>query len=242
MAEKTQAEIQAMSRAAMDRINAKVDEAINLPEVPTVAIEEASPKMTARAERMARADRWERQITADPKQLPVHHAEANPALLAAQDAAADSLMGNRALRHQSAVNTPAPTAVATATPTELVHVANTPSEGADVAQPVTAESNTHTAASVKPVFEVTSEQIGQTQMASRADISTAEMAQPVILEPTVVTDSEQDTMKQQEVNTHYEPRRTVRRGLYRRRVVGKRGPRRTNDEQAADGFPPSEQH
>jgi len=93
IAEKTQAEIQSYSRAAMDRINAKVDNEILVAQqqstlAPVVPTEE--PRRSARAERMARPDRWERQIALDPN--------IDPALLAAQDAAADSLMGNRAQR------------------------------------------------------------------------------------------------------------------------------------------------
>jgi hypothetical protein len=93
IAEKTQAEIQSYSRAAMDRINAKVDNEILVAQqqaiLATVAPTE-EPRRSARAERMARPDRWERQIALDPN--------IDPALLAAQDAAADSLMGNRAQR------------------------------------------------------------------------------------------------------------------------------------------------
>jgi ribonuclease E len=93
IAEKTQAEIQSFSRAAMDRINAKVDNEILVAQqqsiLATVAPTE-EPRRSARAERMARPDRWERQIALDPN--------IDPALLAAQDAAADSLMGNRAQR------------------------------------------------------------------------------------------------------------------------------------------------
>ena len=91
IADKTQAEVQSFSRAAMDRINAKIDSEIQ-PPVLTEERNDTEPQVrrSARAERMARPDRWERQIAIDPN--------TDPALLAAQDAAADSLMGNRAQR------------------------------------------------------------------------------------------------------------------------------------------------
>jgi len=122
IADKTQAEIQAMSRAAMDRLNAKVD--THATEVmPTSApVSEEAPRRSARAERMSRPDRWERQVAVDPS--------IDPALLAAQDAAADSLMGNRSQPRQ---HIPAP--VAAPVVTEAPTVAPAPMIAETIATP-----------------------------------------------------------------------------------------------------------
>jgi hypothetical protein len=110
IADNAQAEIQAMSRAALERLNAKA-ETIEPTEAPAVF---ENPRRTARAERMSRADRWERQITIDPM--------LDPALLAAQDAAADSLMGNRSQSRQSTLTE--------ATQTSLTFIVSTEQIGA----------------------------------------------------------------------------------------------------------------
>lgn len=83
LADNTQAEVQAMAKAAAERVannGRNRDTAADAPQAPR----------TAREARMARADRWERQLAIDPVTL-----TDDPALQAAQDAAADSLMGNR---------------------------------------------------------------------------------------------------------------------------------------------------
>ncbi len=140
IADKTQAEIQAMSRAAMDRLNAKVD--THAAEVmPTAAptVEEA-PRRSARAERMSRPDRWERQVAVD--------ALIDPALLAAQDAAADSLMGNRSQpRHY----VPAPVAAPTVTEAPVVVAAPVVSD--TLAMPVPAFVVSHQRIEATPATE-----------------------------------------------------------------------------------------
>lgn len=231
MAEKTQAEIQAMSRAAMDRINAKVDEAIRLPEPPTPAAEDA-PRRSARAERMARSDRWERQMTAEPAPMPVHHAETHSALLAAQDAAADSLMGNRAQRHHASEGVASVTETATPAPTSA------PSR-----EPVMVEP-------VKPVFEIKHEAIEQTKAADPDVVSVPAVVTPAPtpVSATVTADVISESVVDGAVSssadapTSYEPRRPMRRGLYRRRVVGNRKPRRSTDEHAVADFAQSADH
>jgi ribonuclease E len=231
MAEKTQAEIQAMSRAAMDRINAKVDEAIRLPEPPTPVTDE-EPRRSARAERMARSDRWERQVTAEPAPVPVHHAETHSALLAAQDAAADSLMGNRAQRQPSAetvIVTPAATSAPTMTPSR---------------EPVAV-----VAESTKPVFEIKHEAIEQTKPSEfdRGSVPVAVASEVVPASVSTHHDPVGNAVDESapvsaDAPTSYEPRRPMRRGLYRRRVVGNRKPRRSTDEHAVTNFAQSADH
>jgi hypothetical protein len=212
IAEKTQAEVQAMSRAAMDRINAKVDEVAT--PLPTAAAEE-NPRRSARAERMSRPDRWERQVAVDPSVIPAHQADSDPALIAAQDAAADSLMGNRALR---AHTVSAPTEVSTSAPEPVVAPAATIQEPAFVVQ-------TQFVAETSTTQHI--DQVDHTE-------STLHEAAPT---DDAITTTEESTTEQP-------PRRTgTRRGLYRRRTGGRRPNNRRDgatDEHAPTEHTPSE--
>ena len=245
-----------MSRAAMDRINAKVDEAIKLPEPPRLAADE-SPRRSARAERMARSDRWERQVTAEPAPMPVHHAEANPALLAAQDAAADSLMGNRAQRHTTH-STPLPSVAVEVVVESVALESSTSVSEAQVAEPAPTQSVT---SAPKIQFEIKHESIAQTTAQSGSVVSEVKSGINPVATFIAQDNSTHDRLAHGEVShddaihdhsaerdpavmadnvAHHEPRRPMRRGLYRRRVVGNRKPRRTTDEHAVSEFAPQQ--
>jgi ribonuclease E len=140
IADKTQAEIQAMSRAAMDRLNAKVDTHTAEMTPTSAPVAEEAPRRSARSERMSRPDRWERQVAVD--------AVIDPALLAAQDAAADSLMGNRS---QPRHHVPAPVAAPTVTEAPVVVAAPIVSD--TVAIPVPAFVVSHQRIEATPATE-----------------------------------------------------------------------------------------
>jgi hypothetical protein len=148
IADKTQAEVQAMSRAAMDRLNAKVDTHTAEITPTTAPVAEEAPRRSARSERMSRPDRWERQIVVDPT--------SDPALLAAQDAAADSLMGNRAQRQQHAA-APQVAPIATVAPT--------------TAPIVQAHTEVVTASVDVPAFVVAHQHIEQTASTEATDVT-----------------------------------------------------------------------
>jgi hypothetical protein len=205
---------------------------------------------------MARSDRWERKITTEPALMPGHHAEANPALLAAQDAAADSLMGNRAQRYS------APSAVAvSAVPASVTETTEMPPMPTSAVEPSVGVVEVATAQpepmpsmvsevsteAVKVVFEVKHESIGQTTTPTvSTTVAVTETAVPVLAQAsTSASEIDIDESGRHETpvpasdTPQHEPRRTMRRGLYRRRIVGRR-PRRPNDEHAVTDFTPPE--
>ena len=220
IADKTQAEIQAMSRAAMDRLNAKVDtHTVELTPTTAPELEEAAPRRSARSERMSRPDRWERQVAIDPT--------IDPALLAAQDAAADSLMGNRSQTRQhiiAPVSAPIQPPIATLAPTPAPVIAAIESEA--------------------PIFVVSHQHIEQTTTIEVVDNSLPPIPEGMTKEELdeederalrIASGQEEGTPKRE-----YDDRRG-RRSPYRRR-----GPRRPsnvrrehNNEHAAEFSAPA---